>query len=238
MENGFEKYIEDNQGKFEEGTPSPEVWQKLKGQLVQHHAQKTIGLGRGILRWSIAASIILLAGAGYIYYMAGKQSNTVTGVKIIKPDSITASDSKISQTPDAIDSQKVISYKKAIEDLLATDTFSHEKRKLQNKFAADKGYTHSLFYYTSLVEEKQKQVSRLRETDPELYASFKKVIEDMKDTYNQLKNKLPESIDQEKVLQDMIQNLRLQELMLNNQLQLIKKMDLYNSQHEKSKDDI
>ena len=75
----------------------------------------------------------------------------------------------------------------------------------------------------------------IQDIDPDLYKKSQKGIEDLNKAFNHLKNQLPGSINQQKVLELMIQNLQLQEEILNNQLQLIQSLQSPNpSKHEKN----
>jgi DNA replication initiation complex subunit (GINS family) len=82
-----------------------------------------------------------------------------------------------------------------------------------------------LYYYTKLIEIRQKQISRLQTIDPDLYKQSQKAIEGLNTAYGQLRHQLSGSINQEKVLESMIENLQMQEKILSNQLQIIKEIE-------------
>ena len=91
----------------------------------------------------------------------------------------------------------------------------------------------SLYRYTQMIDTRQKEIAALRQIDPELYARSQKALTDLNEVYNTLKKQLPHSVDQQKILQSLLQNLKMQEQILTNQLLLIRGLQ----QQNQSKDD-
>ena len=93
----------------------------------------------------------------------------------------------------------------------------------------------SLFRYTKLIETRQKEMATLRQVDPELYAKSQKALTDLNEVYNNLKKQLPHSVDQQKILQSLLQNLKMQEQILTNQLQLLEELQNNTADGKKAK---
>src|ERR1700761_3279245 len=99
MENEFEKYLQQNRDRFEGGSPSPRVWEKLQRNLVEHqdHRYRVMRMRR--ISWSIAASILLCIGVVLIILKNKSQVNfnAITG--------------NASHRDSVIDRQKIIAQK-------------------------------------------------------------------------------------------------------------------------------
>jgi len=231
MENDLEKFIEQNREQFEKGAPSGEVWKKLETGLIQYHKRNARVLNIKIIKWSVAASVLVILGIGLVMFLLpGKRNNSSeTTVAKVKPLRIDSSDKTGNR--ENPDTQKILAQKIAREKSLADDPFKAARKNLEDIPLIEK-YDRSLFYYASLVESKQKQVDRLQKTDPSLYTDLKKIMLDLDEMYLKLKNTLPGSIYKQKVLEDMIENLKMQEIILNNQLQLLKKVSSSNNERD------
>jgi hypothetical protein len=208
MENEFEKYLQQNREEFEQGSPSPRVWEKLQRDLVEHQTRRHRVI-RMRLGWSIAASILLCIGITFILLKNKNETNH---------DAITRA---ASHRDSMIDMEKLLAQKIALDSAERVAVVIDDKTR------------QSLYHYTQLIETRQKEMAALRQVDPELYARSQKSLTDLNEVYNNLKKQLPHSIDQQKILQSLLQNLKMQEQILTNQLLLIQGMQ----QQNQSKDD-
>jgi len=198
MENGFEKYLYKNRDKLENGAPSPQVWENLQAQLKARHQKKAKVVRIRRISFTAAAIALLLAG---INYFALKSKGTIRHVAVVNHSGQKQNDSV------------------HIEKELAKPA----NKTNGNSFAATAQETRqSLFYYARLIQIRQNQIKRLQGIDPDLYKESQKSINDLNKIYNQLQGQLPDSINQERVLEEMIENLQMQEKILKNQLQLLK----------------
>jgi len=209
MENEFEKYLQQNREQFEQGSPSPRVWEKLQRDLVERGARRHRVIRMRRIGWSIAASILIGIGITAIMF---KNKNQV-------PNNTIANNR--SHQDSMIDRQKITAQK------LALDSTEHIAGVTDGKTRQ------SLYRYTQLIETRQKEMATLRQVDPELYARSQKALTDLNEVYSRLKKQLPHSVDQQKILQSLIQNLKMQEQILSNQLLLIQGTQ----QQSQSKDD-
>ena len=198
MENGFEKYLHENRDKLESGGPSLQLWQKLQAQLTEHHQKKAriVRFLRASL--AVAASVLLLAMIGYFVLKPGTPAIHVAAVS-----------HSAAKQADSMNPIKEIA--------------KPENKTANNNLAATEQETRqSLFYYARLIQIRQNQIKRLQAIDPDLYKESQRSVTDLNRIYNQLQGQLSGSINQERVLEEMIENLQMQEKILNNQLQLLK----------------
>jgi hypothetical protein len=85
-------------------------------------------------------------------------------------------------------------------------------------------YAKEVYHFTQLIEIKQNELKKLQKADPVLYNHFIKDITRLDSSYNALQTQLPENPNREQLLEAMIQNLRLQTDLLNEQLLIIQKI--------------
>jgi len=200
MENEFEKYLQQNRDRFENGSPTPRVWEKLQRDLVDHQARRHRVIRIRRISWSIAASILLCIAATLIIF---KNKNQVSSNAITQ---------NAAHRDSIIDRQKIVAQKIALDRAERIAGVTDDKTR------------QSLYHYTQLIETRQKEMATLRQINPELYAKSQKALTDLDVVYNRLKKQLPKSVDQQKILQSLIQNLKMQEQILNNQLQLLEEL--------------
>lgn len=79
-------------------------------------------------------------------------------------------------------------------------------------------------YYTSLVSEKQQELSRYATAQPQLYGKFRQDLADLQASYARLKNEYAHTPEKEIVLQAMIENMQLQMHIIELQLDIIKEI--------------
>jgi hypothetical protein len=83
-------------------------------------------------------------------------------------------------------------------------------------------YAKEVYHFTQLIELKQTELKQIEKDNPELYKQFITDINKLDSSYYTLKNQLPVNPNREQLLEGMIQNLRLQTDLLNQQLNIIK----------------
>ena len=91
-------------------------------------------------------------------------------------------------------------------------------------------YAKEVYHFTQIIELKQNELKKLQKADPNLYKEFLSDISTLDSSYNALKKELPTNPNREQLLEVMIQNLRLQTDLLNEQLQIIQKIKKTKSQ--------
>jgi hypothetical protein len=86
--------------------------------------------------------------------------------------------------------------------------------------------------YASLIETKRGELRQLEQDNPALYREFSTEIEQLDGDYQKLRAELPQTPNQEELVQAMIQNLEMQINILNRQLRVIQKVKQAQKSHE------
>lgn len=179
----LENFIRDHRDEFDGEEPSPRVWKDLQIQMQAPPLPKKNSGGKlitmNILKWSVAAAILVLAGLGVFHL-------------INKPDQ-----------PD------MAANKPGKEDLL---------QKINPTYAKE------VYHFTQLIELKQEELKQIEKDNPELYQQFLGDISQLDSSYNNLKKELPSNPNREQLLEAMIDNLKMQTELLNQQLQIIQQI--------------
>jgi len=81
---------------------------------------------------------------------------------------------------------------------------------------------------------KQSELKQIEKDHPELYQRFVKDMNKLDSSYQALKTELPKNANRELLLEAMIQNLRLQTELLNQQLSIIKQLNQKNTKENES----
>ena len=93
------------------------------------------------------------------------------------------------------------------------------------------GYAQEVVQFTQLIELKQNELKEIEKENPNLYRMFVADINKLDSSYNALKKELPENPNREQLLEAMIENLRLQTEILNQQLSIINQIKASKSAH-------
>lgn len=95
-------------------------------------------------------------------------------------------------------------------------------------------YNDKMIQYASLIETKREEIKAIETHNPILYKEFATEIEKLNQDYQNLRDELPQTPNQEELVEAMIQNLRVQLDILNRQLIIIKKVKEYQKNPSKS----
>ena len=190
MSTRFEQFMRDHREDFDSDEPAPQVWTKLEKEL-KPREQKGKVLSMKIMRWSVAAAIMVLAGLGvYHLFVPNNQGNT-GGSGVAQQEQPGKK-----QSPEG--------------DVLLKDI--------------NPTYAKEVYHFTQLIELKQSELKQIEKDNPTLYKQFLQDISRLDSSYNTLKSELPTNANREQLLEAMIQNLRLQTELLNQQLQIIQQI--------------
>ncbi|MGB8190752.1 MAG: hypothetical protein WCF67_02480 [Chitinophagaceae bacterium] len=85
-------------------------------------------------------------------------------------------------------------------------------------------YAKEVYHFTQLIELKQNELKQISKEHPELYKQFVTDVHSLDSSYQALRTELPANPDPEMLLEAMLQNLRLQADLLNQQLTIIKQI--------------
>jgi hypothetical protein len=217
MSKHLEDFVKNNREDFDNYEPGPVVWHNIQQQLKKPAGKQGILISMKTLRWSAAAAVIMLLGAGVWYYMQHKaptkQENMAQEVK---------------KNPAASnDLPQVAKQEPAKETPVLPEQVQPNKINNDTPLAdnADADRNEEMIHYTRLVELKQKQISRIQKEEPLLYRQFAGDFNRLDSTFHILKKQLPVNPNREQILEAMIQNLQYQEALLNQQLNIIKKIN-------------
>jgi len=89
-------------------------------------------------------------------------------------------------------------------------------------------------YYTSLISEKKGQIRQYATDNPALYADFQQEVETLDSMYRELKIELYESQGSHRVMSALIENLQLRIDILNQQLNILEKIENYENDGDKN----
>jgi hypothetical protein len=95
-------------------------------------------------------------------------------------------------------------------------------------------YAEEVYHFSRLIELKHKELNKIRKEEPELYRKFSADILRLDSSYQMLKKELPGNPNEEMILAAMIENLRIQTDLLNEQLLIIRKIK-QNKKHSNEK---
>jgi hypothetical protein len=209
----LEQFVKDNREDFDKFEPGPVVWHNIQQQLKRPTEKKGILISIKAIRWSAAAAIIIMLGVGAYLYLQNK--------KAVIP---------IAQAPRE-NSTKPTNPVKENVGVAPHDTLQ-EQRNINNpkdepglaqKESNDEN--EELYHYARLIELKQNEITKIKKDEPLLYQKFAGDITKLDSTFHQLKKQLPSNPNREQILEAMIRNLKLQEAVLNQQLNIIKKIN-------------
>lgn len=107
---------------------------------------------------------------------------------------------------------------------LKNDLTASQHRLEQHPEETITDYNKAINQFTQIVAIKQNQLSGISKEYPSLYKSFSSDINDLNKEFEYLKEELKKVPEQDEILDAMIQNLRLQAELLNEQLLIIQQL--------------
>jgi hypothetical protein len=191
MSKGLEQFIRDNRDQFDADEPGEQVWAKLEQQLT--HNKTTEQKQTSTHRKSIVFNLLRWTAAAAILVLAG------IGIFSLLT-------SRNSGTP------AVVKQTDSRDTPVTNDAIFKE---------INPNYAKEVYQFTRLIEYKQNELKAIEKENPSLYKKFVSDINKLDSSYNALKKELPENPNREQLLEAMIENLRLQTEILNQQLSII-----------------
>lgn len=212
MSNRLEDFIQNNREDFDKFEPGPVVWNNIRQELNRPAQKKGILISIPVLRWSAAAAVLLILGGAVYYFVTVKQ----------EPGEIV----KTTKQPKTNDLPIVTSHDSIKEIPANTQTTEPDKSNDAQVAKNDNAeYNEELYHYARLVELKQNEIKKIKKDEPLLYQQFAVDFNKLDSTFHILKKQLPVNPNREQILEAMIQNLQYQETLLNQQLNIIKKIN-------------
>jgi len=212
MSNRLEDFINNNREEFDKFEPGPVVWHNIQQELKKPAGKKGILISMPVLRWSAAAAIVLILGAG-AYYFLGNKKNAIEIAGGPKGNNL-----PVVPLPNAVKETPA-------DTQLTTPIKKEEGQPAKNEDVNDQSYNEELYHYARLVELKQNEIKKIKKDEPLLYQQFAGDFNKLDSTFHILKKQLPVNPNREQILEAMIQNLQYQEALLNQQLNIIKKIN-------------
>jgi len=228
MSNRLEQFVKENREAFDNYEPGPVVWHNIQQQLKKPAPKPGLVISMKALKWSAAAAVIVVVATAAYFF--GKNTGGT------KPDVAGKPANKTEQATPAIkkDSPLLTNDNQSQQQLASTDDNTSSKKD-EPVVAATTSYDEEMYHYTKLVELKQKQIVQLKKDEPLLYQKFAGDINKLDSAFHTLKKQLPANPNREQILEAMIENLKLQEAVLNQQLDIIKQINqAKKSEYEKA----
>jgi len=218
----FEDFVKNNREEFDKFEPGPVVWHNVQQQLKKPAEKKGILISMKVLRWSAAAAIILLLGAGGWYYSNNKKN---TDNHLARQNNLPAATNNL---PEVAQENPKKETNPVPEIKTPGDNNNNPQKTGNNTQLAktnDDESNEELVHYARLIEIKQDQIRKIKKDEPLLYQQFAGDFNKLDSTFHTLKKQLPVNPNREQILEAMIQNLQYQEALLNQQLNIIKKIN-------------
>ena len=191
MSKGLEQFMRENRDQFDTDEPGEQVWEKLEKELTAKNQNGQQQPSKG--RKAMVFTILRWSAAAAILILAGIGIYSLLGNRKTTGDDI-AKQQATSDTP-------------AVNDPMLK--------------AINPAYAREVYQFTQLIELKQTELKQMEKENPHLYKKFVTDINKLDSSYNALKRELPENPNREQLLEAMIENLRLQTEILNQQLSII-----------------
>ena len=225
MSGELEQFINDNRNEFDGEEPAKKIWDNIQQKLEPEVKTKTRVVRLNFMRWSAAASVVVLLGAGAWYFLSSRnevKQGTITTVAENKPTAKQKAATPTNSLP------KPDSVAKSSQQQLAQTTI---KPAATNKNGGDAGSDlfrekkQEMVYYAKIVDLKHDELKKIKKDEPLLYKQFSGDVYKLDSVYQSLKKELPKNPNREQLLEAMIQNLQLQMELLNRQLHIIKQIN-------------
>jgi hypothetical protein len=224
MSGQLEQFINDNRDEFDGEEPAKEIWDNIQQKLEPELKQESRVVRINFVRWSAAASVVVLLGAGAWYFLSNRNDvkpGTTTTVAKNQP-------ATKDQTTKTNSLPKPDSVAKSTQQQVAQ---SNIKPDNTNKSGVDAGsdlmsyQQKEMVYYAKIVDLKHDELKKIKKDEPLLYKQFSGDVYKLDSVYRSLKKELPKNPNREQLLEAMIQNLQLQMELLNRQLHIIKQIN-------------
>ena len=211
----LEQFIAGNKDLFNHHTPSEALKQRIQKELSSKKKQpQNVSVKKiWLYKYSAAAAVIAAAFLLNFYYTRNKNEQTGYQPPIAKTGSLPSNDSNENKKGQnlnmPIDSQSQKQYQEMV---------------IENNEEALPGEVNNeeIYHYTCLIEVRQQQMKTLKRTAPELYKEFANDMEILENAYKELKGQLKQDGDKEQLMEAMIDNLKMQAVLLSKQLEIYK----------------
>lgn len=94
-------------------------------------------------------------------------------------------------------------------------------------------YAREFNQYNVAIDQKREEIIKLARNNPELYKDFSADLESLETSYKNLRSNLSNAPNQEALLEAMVQNLQLQVDLLNQQLEILQRINQVKNDNDK-----
>ncbi|MCS3800351.1 hypothetical protein [Niastella sp. OAS944] len=203
MSKGLEQFMRDHREEFDTDVPGEHVWKNLEHQLAAKDNKESKQAGNGKILSVL--KVLRWSAAAAILILAGIGIFSLLNKRGFN-------------SPDYANNQP------------EKETPTVNERLLKE---INPNYAQEVVQFTQLIEDKQNELKEIEKENPNLYKMFVADINKLDSSYNALKKELPENPNREQLLEAMIENLRLQTEILNQQLSIINQIKASKSaQHD------
>jgi hypothetical protein len=223
MSGHLEKFVQDHRDRFDDESPAPELWDRIRDRMEGGEEKKKAPVrSLPLRRWlSAAAAVALVCAAGWFYFsLHPKVSSQPVAVNRQTPAPDKNENAETNPAPDTSAT--------ATQETAGTQTDVSGKRDAgktdEPAGPAEKGYSGEMYYYSKLIEIKHDELKTLQKDEPLLYKKFSGDVNKLDSVYQTLKTQLPKNPNREQLIEAMIYNLKLQIGLLNKQLDIIKQI--------------
>ncbi len=237
MQDKLKNFIQKNKAGFDDVNPSKDLWQNVEKNLPVKQKKRIIKLYSRHISWAAAAIIFMVAGAliyKYVFEKNGKQEYDYMVAGNTPPHNYNSPTPPIDRSNEITANtdrspNNETKYKVPITDATKNKQTQTTKGKKKSQINEE------LYHYAKLIEIKQNKMQALQNKNPQLYSRFAEDLQTLQTSYKQLSKELNKSINNERVLQAMMQNLKMQSNLLNKQLEITQQLnDLKNGPQYKS----
>jgi hypothetical protein len=223
MKDNLENFVQRHRSQFDdEAAPD---WSKLEQVLWPEEKKKAGLIWRFKPRYYLGAAASILVAVFFIAkFNGGNKASKVTTVSnpVINTD-----------TSNRINNDVLVQKPETAPTNLAKLNPSNNSTN-NNETAApkinivpeDNSLQEEVYHIARLVQIRQKRVEGLLD-QPQLYAKFKADMDYLNNSFNNLKQQLNKKTNKQELLEAMLLNVRAQERIIEQQLQIIKNIDNY-----------
>ncbi|MBO9201214.1 MULTISPECIES: hypothetical protein [Niastella] len=204
MSKGLEQFMRDNRDQFDSDEPSERIWKKLEQELTDEQRNNQQQKSKG--QKTIVLTMLRWSAAAAILILAGIGIFSLLNTR-------STDKGGMAKNNVSIDSP-------GVNDQLLKEI--------------NPSYAREVSQFTQLIEMKQNELKEIEKENPILYKKFVTGIDKLDSSYNALKKELPENPNREQLLEAMIENLRLQTEILNQQLSIINQIKASKSNNHES----
>jgi hypothetical protein len=225
MSGQLEQFINDNRNEFDGEEPAKKIWDNIQQKLEPEVKLETRVVRVNFMRWSAAASVVVLLGAGAWYFLSNRNDvkpNSVITVAKNEPNKKEQSAKPTNSLP-LPDSVAKSTQHQLTKNTKTVKPDNSKSAAVDHGIGSDE--QKEMVYYAKIVELKHDELKKIKKDEPLLYKQFSEDVHKLDSVYQSLKNELPKNPNREQLLEAMIQNLQLQMELLNRQLHIIKQIN-------------